>query len=254
MTTSPRKRAGGTGHPPALPASGPAQGGCERPGAEGGRPVSWPAARVVPAAGGSAGRDDPSRVAEREGNNAGPAVGTVGPAQSPVPEGSPLPRRGVRDGANPPASSRTAPAAAPETGGRGTHAGVGAVQGHAPAQTSPSGTEGSPGRDEGGEPTPRRRTPGEGSPPAMSPAGGWRSTATPPAAAPLSGEDFRRAWKAAESAKNAAGRRGRARRPNASTSPGVGRLRVAAPRPEAFDAAPPPEIKIRPPEPPPEAA
>jgi hypothetical protein len=76
----------------------------------------------------------------------------------------------------------------------------------------------------------------------------------PPAAAPLSGEDFRKAWKAAESAKNATARRRRGRRTNTAASPGVGRLRVAAPRTETFDVPPTPTITLRTPPEPPEAA
>ena len=257
MTRTPTGRAGGiTGHPPAPSAPKPApEAALTAPGAGRGKVEPSAPARAVPAAVRGGGRDAPSRNATREGT-AGPGALPPGPAQSSAP-GISLPAPGAGRGKktepiHPPAPSRAAPAAVPP-GGRGTKASAGAEQGRAPASTSPP-DEGKSGGAEGGEPALRRRTPRAGSPTRIDPAGDGRLNAASPAARPLSGDDFRKAWKAAESAKNATARRGRARRPSASASPGVGRLRVAPPRRESFADAPPPEIRIRPPEPPPEAA
>lgn len=240
--TSPKDRAKVGATPAGLRTPDPAQGteSLTVPSAACGKVEPCPApSRAVPAAVSSGGgRDDPSRNADREGN-AGPVVGTAGPAQSSPSEPAP-PGSGGAGGTEspPPAPSRIAPVVRPP-GGRGPHA-------------SPLVAEGRAGGDEGGGPALRRRTPGAGSPPVTSPAGGRRSV-TPPAAG-LSGQDFRKAWKAAESAKNAAARRARGRGTNTAASPGVGRLRVAAPRSETFDVPPPPTIVLRTPPEPPEAA
>jgi len=233
MTASPRKHAGGTGHPPALPAVDPAPRPDPSSGAGRGQAVPTPAARA-----------------------AGPGVGAPGPASTFPPE-PPPPRgsggtSGETEPSPPSAAPRTAPAASTPVGGRGTSTSVGPEQGPGPAATSPP-VQGSGGA-EGGEPARRRRTPGVGSPTDTSPAGDRRVNAASPAAVPLTGDDFRKAWKAAESAKNAAGRRRRGGKPRPVVSPGVGRLRVAAPRPEAFGDAPPPPLRLRTPEPPDTAA
>lgn len=223
--------------------------------AEGGQAETTPAARATPVAATSLGGREPSRTAIR-GGSACPVVGTAGQASTSPPEPPTRGSRGARGKEGP--LDLGLPAARPRPSsrdGRGTSASVGPEQGHGPASTSPPGTEGSPGGARKGEPALRRRTPGVGSPSDTSPAGDRRLNAASPAAPlPLSGDDFRKAWKAAESANAAAGRNRRGKRPNTAASPGVGRLRVAAPRPEAFDAPPPPSIRIRPPEPPPEAA
>jgi hypothetical protein len=242
MTLTPRSRAGETGHPLAssAPEPSPEAASLTVPDAACGRAVPTPAARTVPAAVSGGGQGNPSRREVREGI-AGPVVGTIGPAQSSPSEPVPLGFGGARGTESPPpAPSRPAPVVRPP-GGRGPH-------------TSTSVAEGRAGGDEGDGPPLRRRTPGVGSSPTPIPAGGRRSSAMPPAAGPLSGEDFRKAWKAAESAKNAAARRRRGHRTSTPASPGVGRLRVAAPRSEVFDAPPPPTIVLRTPPEPPEAA
>jgi hypothetical protein len=230
MTGNRQVRAGGTSHPLAPPASRPAPEAAS-PGAACGQVEPCPApARTVPAVDqADGGQGNPSRSADREGT-ACPVVGATGQAQSSPREPSPPGSGGARGTgpAHPPVSSRI-------------------------TQTSPLVAEGRAGGDAGGGPAQSTRTTGAGSPPVTRPAGGGRVNAPPPAV-PLSGQDFRKAWKAAESAKNAAQRRGRARRPSADASPGVGRLRVAAPRSETFDAPPPPTITLRTPEPPDEAA
>lgn len=203
-------------------------------------PRSAPA-RAVPAAATDGVRGNPSRVAVR-GGIAGSVVGTAGPVQSSSSEPAPLGSGGDRGTESPPlAPSRIAPVVRPP-GGRGPH-------------TSPLVAEGRAGGDEGGGPARSTRTTGAGSPPVTDPGGGAMSKgALPPDSKPLSGEDFRKAWKAAESAKNAAARRRRGHRASAPASPGVGRLRVAAPRSGTVDTPPPPTIRVKPRTDPPEAA
>jgi hypothetical protein len=154
-------------------------------------------ARAVPAAAQADGvRGNPSRNADREGN-AGPAVGTVGPAQSSPSEPAPLGSGGASGTESPPpAPSRIAPVVRPP-GGRGP-------------QSSPPVAEGRAGGDEGGGPALRRRTPGAGPSPVPSPAGGRLST-SPPAVRGLRGRDALKAWQAAKSgqAKDARNNRGR---------------------------------------------
>jgi len=232
MTRIPQEHAGGTSHPLAPPAVDPAPEADPSSGAGCGQAVPTPAAPV-----------------------AGPVAGTTGPASAspsePPPPGSggASGERGPRHLAAPP---RNAPAVSPPVGGRGTSTSVGPEQGPGPAATSPP-VQGSGGA-EGGEPALRRRTPGVGSPTDTSPAGDRRLNAASPAAPPLRDQAFRDAWKAARSEQAKDQRRRRGGKPRPVASPGVGRLRVAPPRPESFDAPPPPSIRIKHPPEPPEAA
>jgi hypothetical protein len=258
MTSSHKDRVGADATPvdPHTPDPAPDAASLSVSAAGRGQAVPTPAARAVPAAvSRGAGRDEPSRIALR-GGGAGPAVGTAGPAATSPPE-SPTPgsggARGKTGPVHPPASPRSAPTAVPPFGSRGTPSRVGPGQGPGPASTSPPAAEGRARGDEGGGRESRVRTAGERPSPVTSPAGG-RLSSSPPAVRGLRGKDALRAWKAAESAKNATQRRGRARRPNTDASPGVGRLRVAAPRSETFDVPPPPTIRVKRPEPPDEAA
>lgn len=264
MSTSPQIRAGDDGNHLFL--SSPAPESAPRDstpvGAARGQvePRSLQApARSVPAAElADGGPGSPSRNAVREGT-AGPMAATIGPAQSPATGIPPYPGAARGEKAAPvnlPAPSRAAPAASPPVGGRGTRSRgdslgrtAGAVEGRAPAQTAPP-SEGSPAGAGGGIPVARRRAPGGGVPPAADPVGGRRSDTSPPAAGRLRGKDAMRAWQDALSDRNATARRGRGSRPDAASSPAVGRLRVAPPRPEAFDDEPPPPLRIRRPEPP----
>jgi translation initiation factor IF-2 len=171
-------------------------------------------------------------------------------AREPNPPGT----RSARGSASPvPGSPRTAPAAAdpPSSGGRGIPKTAGSPSGAGPASASPP----DPGGSESGRGR-RGRQGAVAAPPITGPEGAARrqTAAAPSGSTPLRGEDFRRAWKAAESARNAAGRRGRARRADPAASLGSGRIRLAPRPPAAFDDAPPPDLRLRTPEPPDEAA
>jgi hypothetical protein len=240
MTWSTQRRAGGEDHPSSLPASEPAPGAGPPLVAEGGKPVISPDSRDVPGARrGSGVRDDPSRMLVR-GGAAG--AGTRSPAPASTSASPSPPADGADRGAaeSPPAPSRNAPAAGNWHGGRGT-------------QNSPLPARGS-GAGRGAQSSPSERGgPGGGS----EPGGGGRTHAAPPSPGttqPLGGQAFRDAWKTAESAKNAAGRRRRARRPSSAALPGIGGMRLASRPPASFDDAPPPPLRIKPQPEPPEAA
>lgn len=114
------------------------------------------------------------------------------------------------------------------------------------AEGRAGGAEGGPGGVQGSA----------GPLPAGEPGRGARLRQTAPlpgTTRPLAGQEFRDAWKAARSSNAAAGRR-RGGKPKPAVQPGSGRLRVAAPRAEAFDDPPPPALRIKLPPEPPEAA
>lgn len=156
----------------------------------------------------------------------------------------------VPDAAGPRRAARDASRA---VGREGTTAGPGApLPGPAPASPPAALGRGRGAREEGpGSGIPRAAA---GSPPAGEPGGDARvRTASSPGTRPLSGQEFRDQWKAARSSNAAAGRR-RGGKPRPVVPPGSGRLRAAGPRPASFDELPAPPLRIKLPDPPPEAA
>ncbi len=250
MTLPPQDRAEDGAIPPGPVLRAPGGSKAEPPS---GLPAAPPPAAFRQDAGGAS-----SRAVTREGT-AGPGV-RPGPAPSSPPEPPPRGSRGARgtaEPASPLAPSRTAPAAAAISGGRGgpprrvgrggTTAGPGNPP-PGPASTSPPVAEGRAGgaREEG-----RGGCQGDAAPsPARNPAEGTRSSAVPSAA----GQEFRDKWKAALSARAADGRRKRGGKPKPVVPPGSGRLRAAPARPESFGDAPLPPLGIKLPPEPPEAA
>jgi hypothetical protein len=241
IASEPPERAAGAAHPAVPAALGPApeaasavpaaacgEGSVNRPGL----------ARTAPAADGDGRRGMPSRVAAR-GGTAGAGNRSPAPAPTSAQEGSAPPDPAIARRASrgqPPASARSAPAAYPNSGGRGATSSLPERGGSGGARDGGSGGE----------------VQAAGPPPAIGPGGGARTTAAPSPG--FSGQEFRDRYKAALSAGAADRRRGRTRRPDPAASPAAGRIRLASRPPERFGDAPPPDLRLRPPEPPDEAA
>ena len=175
------------------------------------------------------------------------------PAGKPPPSGRGL---NAADGTTPDRAAAPLDAADPRHGIRGTPSrGVpreGATAGPGtplpgPAWSSLPVLRGSGGAREEG---PGGTAAPAGSPPAGEPGGGarLRTAALPPGTRPLA------AWEAALSANAAGRRRRRGGKPAPVVPAGSGRLRTAGPREGAFDDAPLPSLRLRPPPEPPEAA
>lgn len=175
-----------------------------------------PAREPLAARPGIGGQGNPPRTAER-GGTAGAGRRAPAPAQTSATEGTapPVPVPSRRAGRQGPSAggARNAPAVYPEQGGRGTHSSDGLPAGASPPSSSPSAQGGAGTGAREGVPGGMRAAAGPS--PAIEPGGGGRPRGTPPpgTTTPLSGQNFRDAYRKAQSEAAAAKRRGRGRYP-----------------------------------------